>query len=78
MEKALKKWIKHHFLMEKLNTSLGVILLMLLGAFVALVVGKLGFLGGGALLVLTVGTFMVFGAMFNLYTGLAFKGWHRC
>ncbi len=70
MEKALKKWIKHHFLMEKLNTSLGVILLILLSVFVALVVGKLGFLGGGGLLVVTLGTFLVLGAMFNLYLGL--------
>lgn len=70
MEKALKKWIKHHFLMEKLNTSLGVVLLVLLSVFVALVVGKLGFIGGGGLLVVTLGTFLVLGAMFNLYLGL--------
>jgi len=70
MEKALKKWIKHHFLMEKLNTSLGVVLLILLSVFVALIVGKLGFIGGGGILVLTLGTFLVLGTMFNLYLGL--------
>ena len=70
MQKAIKKWIKHHFLMEKLNTSLGMVLLSLLAVFVALIVGKLGFVGGGGLLVVTLGTFLVFGAMFNLYLGL--------
>lgn len=70
MEKAIKKWIKHHFLMEKLNTALGAFLLVLLSVFVALVVGKLGFLGGGGLLIVTIGIALVFGAMFNLYLGL--------
>jgi len=70
MEKAIKKWIKHHFLMEKLDTVLGVILLALLSIFVAVVVGKLGFLGGAGLLVVTLGIFLVLGAMFNLYLGL--------
>lgn len=70
MQKTLKKWVKHHFLMEKLNTSLGIVLLALLAVFVAIVVGKFGFIGGGGLLVLTIGTVMVFGAMFNLYLGL--------
>lgn len=70
MQRTIKRWIKHHFLMEKLNTILGVILLVFLAVFVALVVGKLGFLGGGGLLVLTVGTFLVFGAIFNIYLGL--------
>ncbi len=70
MEKAIKKWIKHHFLMEKLDTVLGAFLLALLSIFVALVVGKLGFLGGGGLLVVTIGIALVFGAMFNLYLGL--------
>lgn len=70
MQRAIKRWIKHHFLMEKLNTALGVFLLVLLAVFVALVVGKLGFLGGGGLLVLTVGIALVFGAMFNIYLGL--------
>ena len=50
--------------MEKLDTALGVFLLILLAIFVALVVGKLGFLGGGGLLILTIGTFLVFGAIF--------------
>ena len=70
MEKVIKKWIKHHFLMEKLDTVLGAFLLVLLSIFVALVVGKLGFLGGGGLLVVTIGIALVFGAMFNLYLGL--------
>ena len=70
MQRTIKRWIKHHFLMEKLNTVLGVLLLVLLSVFVALIVGKLGFLGGGGLLVLTFGTFLVFGAIFNIYLGL--------
>lgn len=70
MGNAIKKWIKHHFLMEKLDTALGVVLLALLSLFVAVVVGKLGFLGGGGLLVGTLGIFLVLGAMFNLYLGL--------
>lgn len=56
--------------MEKLNTVLGVFLLTLVAVFVAVAVGKLGFLGGGGLLVLTIGTFLVFGAIFNIYLGL--------
>ena len=70
MQRAIKRWIKHHFLMEKLNTTLGVFLLVLLAVFVALVVGKLGFIGGGGLLVVTVGIFLVFAAIFNIYLGL--------
>lgn len=70
MEKTIKKWVKHHFLMQKLNTALGVFLLLLLSIFVALVVGKLGFLGGGGLLVVSIGLCLVAGAMFNLYLGL--------
>lgn len=70
MEKAIKKWIKHHFLMEKLDTVLGAVLLVFLSIFVAVVVGKLGFLGGVGLLVVTLGVFLVLGAMFNLYLGL--------
>ena len=70
MHRAIKRWIKHHFLMEKLNTVLGGFLLVLLAIFVALVVGKLGFIGGGGLLVLAIGSFLVFGAIFNIYLGL--------
>ncbi len=70
MQRAIKRWIKHHFLMEKLNTALGGGLLILLAVFVAMIVGKLGFLGGGGLLVVTIGVFLVFGVIFNIYLGL--------
>ena len=70
MQRAIKRWIKHHFLMEKLNTVLGGFLIALLAIVVALIVGKLGFIGGGGLLVVTIGTFLVIGAIFNIYLGL--------
>ena len=56
--------------MQKLDTAFGVFLLFLLSGFVALVVGKMGFLGGGGLLGLTMGVFLVVGVMFNVYFGL--------
>jgi hypothetical protein len=70
MEKVIKEWVKHHFLIKKLDTGLGTILLTLVAVFVALAVGKLGFMGGGGILVLSLGAFFVVGAMFNLYLGL--------
>lgn len=70
LKRTLKSWLKHHFLVQKLDSGLGILVLLLLATFVALTISKFGVLGGGGLLVLAIGVFLVFGAVFNSYLGL--------
>ena len=70
MKKAIKTWTKYHFFEHKMDTVLGLFLLLLLSVIAGVAVWKMGFLGGGLLLVGTIGLFAVLGAIFNLYLGL--------
>ncbi len=70
MKKTVKIWVKHHFFEQKMDTILGGFLLFLVAIIVGIIVGKMGFFGGGLLLIGTIALFAVLGAAFNLYLGL--------
>jgi putative inorganic carbon (HCO3(-)) transporter len=72
MDRTIKSWLKQHFLINKLDTALGIIILGLLALVVAVVVGQMGFMGGSLMLVAAIGFLVVFASLFYPYTGLYF------
>lgn len=67
---SLKGWIKHHFLIEKMDTIVGWVLMASLAILVAMLVGQLGVTGPIALLSIGVSILLVIIILHNIYLGL--------